>query len=110
MAVCGQTILYQIWVAAIIIYKLFLHGVGLVLAFLTRNIEIDALNDSKYSAAMTYCSSFILILLIFTVPATANNPNLEDSSYCILIFLLIVMFLGFTFIPKVHCINNRVNC
>ena len=101
IVVCGQNILYPSWVAITIVYKLALHIVALILAFLTRKIEIDALNDSKYSVVAIYCSSFILIMLIFTVSSFLTNPNLDDSSFCVLVVSLYMIFLGITFLPKV---------
>ena len=84
MVACGQSDLYSIWVVAVIVYKLLLHVFGLVLSFLNRNIQIDALNDSTYLAAITYCSTFILVLLIFIAPLTADNPNQASAFICIL--------------------------
>ena len=99
--VCGSTVYYLIWTGITIIYKLILHIVGLVFAFRIRKIEIDALNDSKYSALIVYCSSFMLVLIFIIIPATADKPNVEDSIWSVIVFVLILMYLGLTFIPKV---------
>ena len=62
---------------------------------------MDALNDAKYSATIIYYSTFILILILITNPVVANNPNLDDAVWTIFVFIMIFMFLGLTFIPKV---------
>lgn len=104
--VCGSTVYYLIWVGITVIYKLILHIVGLVFAFRIRKIEIDALNDSKYSALIVYCSSFMLVLIFIIIPATADKPNVEDSIWSVIVFVLILMYLGLTFIPKMRALYN----
>ena len=102
IGVCGSTVYYLIWTCLSIVYKLILHIIGLVLAFLIRKIEISALNDSKYSALLIYCSSFVLILIIITIPTNADDPNVVFSLWSVIIFVVILMFLGLTFVPKVR--------
>ena len=99
---CGATVYYLIWTCLSIVYKLILHIIGLVLAFLIRKIEISALNDSKYSALLIYCSSFVLILIIITIPTNVDKPNVVISLWSVIIFVVILMFLGLTFVPKVR--------
>ena len=87
---------------------MIIHVIGLVLAFLTRKIKIDSLNDSKYSTAIIYCSCFILIIATivnFAVPGI----NGFAAAWITVVFIEVCMFLGLTFIPKVsfmftiHC-------
>ena len=102
ISVCGSTVYYLIWTCLSIVYKLILHIIGLVLAFLIRKIEISALNDSKYSALLIYCSSFVLILIIIIIPTNVDKPNVVISLWSVIIFVVILMFLGLTFVPKVR--------
>ena len=98
---CGTSIYFTVFLALTVLFKIVLHVIGLVLAFLTRKVEVDALNDAKYSATIIYFSTFILILILITNPVVANNPNLDDAVWTIFVFIMIFMFLGLTFIPKV---------
>ena len=85
-------------------YKIILHIIGLVLAFLTRNIEVEALSDSKYTAVMIYYSSFILILVIIVLESTKESNNLRKPLWAFVSTVAIYVFLGLTFIPKVSSV------
>ena len=80
---------------------MIIHVVGLVLAFFTRKIKIDPLNDSKYSTAIMYCSCFILILATITRFAVPGI-NRYAVVWTLVVFIEVCMFLGLTFIPKVN--------
>ena len=82
------------------LYKVIIHAIGLVLAFLTRKVKIDALNDSKYSAAIIY-SSCIMLSLAVVVIVSLNRQNLYAGIWTSLVFVQVCVFLGLTFIPKV---------
>ena len=94
------------FVVLTILFKIVLHVIGLVLAFLTRNVEVDALNDAKYSAMIIYFSTFMLILIAIIFPSTVTNPNLYDGVWTIFMFIMVFMFLGLTFIPKVGLVAS----
>ena len=93
--------LRTVWIIAVLIYKIFLHLIGLILAFLIRKIEIDTLNDFWYSVPITWFSSFLLILLIFIFLATTDNPDLNNLAYTMIALTAVMQFLALTFIPKV---------
>ena len=100
---CDTTILYYtIFVMLTIVYKLVLHAVGLVLAFLTRNIKVDVLNDYRYNSAIIIASSALLLTVCFnTQSVTRGYRNRSEIVWAILVFLNISVYLGLTFIPKV---------
>ena len=98
---CGTTIYYVIYIGVVTLYKFILHGIGLVLAIKTRNIEIDVLNDYKYTAALIYSSSVLILVLAIVLPLTYNNPALDEPIFSSILFLILMVFLGLTFIPKV---------
>ena len=81
-------------------YKVIIHVIGLVLAFVTRKVEIDPLNDSKYSAAIIY-SSCIMLFLAVVIIVSLNRQNLYAGIWISLVFVQVCVFLGLTFIPKV---------
>ena len=84
------------------VYKVTIHIIGLVLAILTRKVKIDPLNDAKYSAAIIYCSCFIIVLVIVTVFALYDvYVNVYAGVFTSVVFMEVCLFLGLTFIPKV---------
>ena len=98
---CGKTIYFPLLLALSITYKMILHAVGLVLAFLTRNIKVDILNDYHYNTAIIITSSLLLIAVSVTLPPLFDYVNWYDAVWDILVFLGISVYLGFTFVPKV---------
>ena len=100
--ICIVTIYYAIYVAIVILYKLVLHVIALVLAWLTRKVEIDALNDYKSTVATIVCSSILLLLLCITLPVPIFNTSaINRTLWPVLASLVILAHLGLTFIPKV---------
>ena len=101
--VIGTTegIYYQLFVILTIIYKFGLYAVGLVLAFLTRNIKVDVLNDYRYNSAIIITSSLLLVITCLALPPLYEYINWFDLVWAILSFLLTSVYLGLTFIPKV---------
>ena len=105
---CRVTSIYYItFFSLIIAYKVIIHIIGLVLAFLTRKVQLDPLNDSRYAAAIIYSSCFMLslaTLVIFLSPE--SDPNVMAGAWTPVVFVEICIFLGFTFIPKVIAISK----
>lgn len=85
-----------------VLYKFVLHGIGLVLAIRTRNIEIDVLNDYKYTAALIYISTVLILVIAVVLPISYNNPALDELVYSTILFLILMLFMGLTFVPKVN--------
>ena len=98
---CGKTIYFPLYIGITIIYKLVLHAVALVLAFLTRSIKVDVLNDYHYNTAIIIISSLLLLAVIIAIPPLFDFINWFDIVWATLVFLLISVYLGLTFIPKV---------
>ena len=78
-----------------------MHVIGLVLAFLTRKVKIDPLNDSRYSAAIIYSSCVMLVLGTIVVFAL-SGVNTYAGVWTSLVFVEVCVFLGLTFVPKVR--------
>ena len=98
---CDRTFTYVLFFSLSITYKVIINVVGFVLAFFTRKVKIDSLNDYKYSTAILYCSCFLLMLAIiasFAVPGF----NRMAVAWTTVVFIEVCMFLGLTFIPKVR--------
>ena len=97
---CGLSSIYIVYFSLALAYKVIIHIIGLVLAFLTRKVKVDPLNDSRYSAAIIYCSCVMLVLAIIVVFAL-SGVNVYAGVWTSLVLVEVCIFLGLTFIPKV---------
>ena len=104
---CGLSTTYIIYFSLALVYKVIIHVIGLVLAFLTRKVKIDPLNDSRYSAAIIYCSCIMLVLAVIVVFAL-SGVNVYAGVWTSFVFVEVCVFLGLTFIPKV-IVNSSFN-
>lgn len=94
---------YLIYLGFVIVYKLVIHVTGLVVAFLTRKVTVDALNDSKYSAAIIYISTLLLVLgVVIIILLAQSDITIYSGVWTTLVFMEVCVFLGLTFIPKVN--------
>ena len=100
---CGKGIYFPLIVVISIAYKLILHAVALVLAFLTRKIKVDILNDYRYNTAIIIASSFVMLVVCFTLPPLSEYINWFTAVWAIEVFLINMLYLGLTFVPKVEC-------
>ena len=81
-------------------FKLINHITGLVLAFLTRKVKIDPLNNSKFLAIVIYVSTVFLVValvIIFVVEESDTYAGIWTT----FVLIEVCMFLGMNFIPKV---------
>ena len=100
---CGLTSTFIIYFFLALVYKFIIHVVGLVLAFITRKVKIDPLNDSRYSASIIYTSCVMLIFAVIVVSVSfPYRLNLYAGLWTTIIFVEACVFLGPTFIPKVN--------
>ena len=95
---------YQLHILTSFIYHgIILHGVGLVLAFLTLKAKSDALNDYHYNTAIIFVTSVFSILYVTPQAIVlADYVSLLAFYGEFNAFSLTMLFLGLTFIPKVY--------
>ena len=94
---------YGIYLFYVTVYHgIILHGVGLILAFLTLKAKSDALNDYHYNTAIIFVSSAFILLYYFPQSALADYVSLLALYNQFVIFSITMLFLGLTFIPKVY--------
>ena len=74
---------------------------AVILAFLTRNVTIKALNDSRYLTVIIYISTVILVTLLVCAVLINKSINADAAVFGVLIFIFTTVVLGLTFIPKV---------
>lgn len=102
--VCSSTIYQGIGIIIAVLYKLILHVIGLlVLAWQTRKVEIDVLNDYKYTVATVICSSILMAIFstMFSIPSFYLLPIAAVAAWAALAFCFTLIHIGLTFVPKV---------
>ena len=99
---CETSYFYFAWVILTAIFKLVLHIIAIILAFRIHKIEVDVINDYKYTSIIVYSSTVLILLLVVVIFAASSYTNVSGALTDILIFLEVVTFLGLTFFPKVY--------
>lgn len=99
---CYDSSLPFIWVGLEYLYLIVLQVAAIILAFKTRNVKIKELNDFKSVAAIIYITSIIMAALMVVTFATSGYIVLAEALFSGGIILATIVFLGLTFIPKVH--------
>ena len=85
----------------IFLYLVLLQIVGIILAFQTRKVKINILNDSKSVAALVYISSIVLVVIVLVTLILRSYINISAALFSAGIIILATVFLIFTFVPKV---------
>ena len=88
-----------------LVYGFFgiLQTVSLYFAFQISKVKVKGLNDAKYTAAVVYVITALVVILIVTnsVFNWVYYINMSASINGIVIWLAGTSILGFVFIPKV---------
>ena len=98
---CYDTTLPFVWVAMEYMYCILLQAAAVVLAFMTRKVQIKELNDSKSVAGIIYINSIVMASLVIITFASDGYIIVAETLYSGGIMLATAVFLGLTFIPKV---------
>ncbi|RDD37871.1 Gamma-aminobutyric acid type B receptor subunit 2 [Trichoplax sp. H2] len=96
-----------IWLAAIFSYKMLLLLWGVILAWKTRKIDIDSLNDSR-SLAMTIYNIFVLSCAGVTINLVSHL--ILDAGYALkagFIILCTTTSMALIFIPKISQVKFK---
>ncbi|XP_028399793.1 gamma-aminobutyric acid type B receptor subunit 2-like [Dendronephthya gigantea] len=92
-------------------YKGLLLVFGIFLAWETRNIEIKALNDSKYIGISVY--NVVILSVIGVILATTMAGSDRYNVYLALMSLVVVLCtaatLGIVFVPKIIGLQRIIN-
>ena len=98
---CNENVFFLIWSSLAIIHQFILHAAAIALAILTRKVKVNALNDSKYTAAGIYISTMLTIILLVVIFQLEAFKNTLVSVITTVVFLDSTTFLVLTFVPKV---------
>ena len=89
----------------IFVYLILLQIVGIILAFQTRRVKINILNDSKSVASLVYISSIVLVVIVLVTFILRSYINVSAALFSGGIIVLATVFLLLMFVPKVSIIH-----
>ena len=98
---------HDIVLSVLLIYKSIYLWVGLFLAFETRKVNIEALNDARFIALAVYCSVLTCIPLVPIGILLSQQPQARYGVLAGGIFFAITVILCLLFVPKVR---DRLVC
>ena len=92
---------HSVVLAILLIYKSIYLWVGIFLAFETRKVNIEALNDARFIALAVYCSVLTCIPLVPIGILLSAQPQARYGVLAGGIFFAITVILCLLFVPKV---------
>ena len=92
----------DIWLGVVYGYKAILQVGAIFLAFGTRKVTIEGLNDSQYIAAAIYVTSLFLTAIIVLSVTVNDFVNLYAGLIGGGILITTTAILGLVFVPKVY--------
>ena len=82
-------------------YLILLQIVGIILAFRTRKVKINVLNESKVVTMLIYISSIVLVVIVLVTFILRNYINVSVAVHSGGVIVLATVFLLLIFVPKV---------
>lgn len=92
------------WTTIFYCYKGLTLLVGCYLAWQVRNVEIPALNDSKFIGFAIYNTVIVCVFVLPVIPFLSYHPEAWFVYTSTGIIVLSVMVMGFVFFPKVYTV------
>lgn len=89
-----------IWIIVLYAYILLTQLFAVILAFMTRKVEIEILNDAKYVALIIYITSIIITIMIVCAILLSNYLNADAAVFGGLLYIFTTTVLMIVFIPK----------
>ena len=90
-----------IWVALLFGYKVMLQISGMVLAFLTRKVEVKGLNESREVQVVMIITTPIVVAALVLRLVLSDYLNVVGTVYALGVSLTGGTALSIIFIPKV---------
>ena len=82
-------------------YKGLLHVTALIVAFGTRKVKVEGMNDSKYIAAAVYITSIVLAVATVSTYTLMDYVNVYPAVVGLGFLLGTTVILGLVFLPRV---------
>ncbi|KAI5753319.1 hypothetical protein M8J77_025832 [Diaphorina citri] len=101
--VCGSQFTSS-WLGALYAYKGLLLVVGGYMAWETRHVKLQALNDAQYIGLSVYSAVVTSALVVIVANLIVERVTLAFVLISVLILLSTTSSLCFLFIPKIHAI------
>ena len=90
-----------IWLVISFAYKGLLQIVAMFMAFHTRNVKIQSLNEAIEIAGLVYINTIILVVVVVAGFAFNDYHDTHASLYGLAMIVDATLFLTLTFVPKV---------
>ena len=90
----------MIWIIVLYAYILLTQLFAVILAFKTRKVEIEILNDAKYVALIIYITSIIVTIMVVCAILLSNYLNADGAVFGGLLHIFTTTVLMIVFIPK----------
>ncbi|CAH3180504.1 unnamed protein product [Porites lobata] len=95
----------SVWLGIVYAYKGILLVFGAFLAWETKNVKIQALNDSRHIGISVYNVFFPCALGMTVVNVVDNNPGVNYAVLSVLVVFCTTMTLCLVFIPKITTVR-----
>lgn len=95
------------WLCALYAYKGLLLIVGVYMAWETRNVEISALNDSKYIGISVYSVVITSASVVVIGTIISERATLAYITITSLILIATTSTLCLLFLPKIIAIKSK---
>ena len=105
---CGNSIFSTIHLVLFTVYKLVLHAIAVVLAFLIRNVKVSALNDSQETVTIIYASTILLLANTLVITTVFQFVDTISIVWSMFLFCVGMVHLLVTYVPKVSVIKKNL--
>ncbi|ELU13609.1 hypothetical protein CAPTEDRAFT_204050 [Capitella teleta] len=95
------------WGGTLCAYKGLMLVFGVYMAWETRNVQVPALNDSKYIGMNIYNVVLCSITAVSLAVLLKDRPSLSYAMVASLIMLSTTLLLLFLFMPKIYALAKR---
>lgn len=90
-----------IWILIVELYVILLEAIAVVLAVLTRQVKVEAVNDSKEVVAVVYIVTACSVVSV-VIPLTLQDySNVSEGFFLTAILLATSSAVLLNFVPKV---------
>ena len=101
---------YLTWMGVLFGYKALFQIIAILLAFGTRKVKVQGLDDAKYIAGIIYATSIVLSVIIVSFVTLADYLNALAALYSIGYLTAASVITGLVFIPRVtQCYTSYPN-
>ena len=98
---CGFTFYYYLWLGIVISFKMVIHVCGFVVAILIWKVDIDPLNDAKFTIVIIYLATVAMTVFLILSVFTDLYINIYVFVWQTFVAGVCFTILALVFVPKV---------